>query len=249
MSKQGRLDETLNNIQGRYTFEIELPPPVSVEVADALEWLQGLNSETAHLVITDPPYDSLEEHRARGTTTRLTNEWFEVVDERYYRPLFLEFRRVMRRNAHGYCFCDQSTLPHIKDAVENAGLRWFKFLVWDKCDIGLGYHYRSQHELVAFFGRESGRHLRDRSIGDVLRYKRVRGGYPTQKPVELCQTFVTQSSGPGQHVIDPFCGSGTTGVAARLEGRTFAGCDVSKEAVETARARIDEVNVQGGEDG
>jgi site-specific DNA-methyltransferase (adenine-specific) len=64
-------------------------------------------------------------------------------------------------------------------------------------------------------------------------------GYPTQKPVALLERVVRASSRKGGLVIDAFCGSGTTLVAATRLGRTFAGCDVGQLAIETTRRRLD----------
>lgn len=66
-----------------------------------------------------------------------------------------------------------------------------------------------------------------------------RTGYPTQKPVELQEVFVEALSDPGETVADFFCGSGTTLVAARNHGRRWLGCDVSPQAVQIARSRLE----------
>lgn len=65
-----------------------------------------------------------------------------------------------------------------------------------------------------------------------------RTGYPTQKPRALLERIVTLASNPGDLVIDPFCGSGTTLMAARRLGRRWLGIDASQRAIETARARL-----------
>jgi site-specific DNA-methyltransferase (adenine-specific) len=64
-------------------------------------------------------------------------------------------------------------------------------------------------------------------------------GYPTQKPLKLLDRIVRATSLPGSLVIDPFCGSGTTLVAAATAGRRFAGCDIGDLAMTTTRARLD----------
>jgi len=63
-------------------------------------------------------------------------------------------------------------------------------------------------------------------------------GYPTQKPLKLIDRIVRASSHAGGLVLDPFCGSGTTLVAAARTGRTFVGCDVGALAIETASRRL-----------
>jgi site-specific DNA-methyltransferase (adenine-specific) len=71
-------------------------------------------------------------------------------------------------------------------------------------------------------------------------------GYPTQKPLKLLDRIVRASSLEGSLVIDPFCGSGTTLVAAAAAKRRFAGCDVGDLAIATTRARLDRAGVGYG---
>jgi site-specific DNA-methyltransferase (adenine-specific) len=69
--------------------------------------------------------------------------------------------------------------------------------------------------------------------------RRETTGYPTQKPLALIERIVRASSAKNALVIDAFCGSGTTLVAATRLGRAFAGCDVGQLAIDTARRRLD----------
>jgi site-specific DNA-methyltransferase (adenine-specific) len=69
---------------------------------------------------------------------------------------------------------------------------------------------------------------------------RERVGYPTQKPILLLERIISLSSNPGDHVLDPFCGSGTTLVAAQMLGRKCIGIDVSHDACEVAQSRLDD---------
>jgi len=61
--------------------------------------------------------------------------------------------------------------------------------------------------------------------------------HPSQKPLKLMRWLVRSYTDPGDHVLDPFCGSGTTGVAALREGRTFTGIEMNEGYAEKARAR------------
>jgi site-specific DNA-methyltransferase (adenine-specific) len=68
-----------------------------------------------------------------------------------------------------------------------------------------------------------------------------RTGYPTQKPVLLLNQILNIVTDEGDLVLDPFCGSGTTCVSAKLLKRNFIGIDISKEAVELANSRLEEM--------
>ena len=67
-----------------------------------------------------------------------------------------------------------------------------------------------------------------------------RTGYPTQKPIELLDRIIKISTDEGDCVLDPFCGSGTTLVSAKLLGRDYIGIDINKDAIEISEKRLAE---------
>jgi site-specific DNA-methyltransferase (adenine-specific) len=210
---------------------------------DAVDWLRTLPPESIDLLITDPAYESLEKHRAVGTTTRLkhskssSNDWFAVFPNARFGELFAEVFRVLKRNTHFYLFCDAETMFVAKPEAERAGFRFWKPLVWDKRTIGMGYHYRARYEFVLFFEKGK-RRLNDLGISDVISVPRIHGGYPAENPAEVSAVLVGQSSQPGEVVADPFMGSGSVGVAAAQLGRRFFGNDLNPDAVRMARERL-----------
>jgi site-specific DNA-methyltransferase (adenine-specific) len=216
---------------------------VELARSDAVTWLGTLQEESVDLVITDPPYESLEKHRAIGTTTRLkvsnasSNPWFPIFPNARFPELFAETYRVLKPNSHFYLFCDPETAFIAKPLAEASGFRFWKPLIWDKKSIGMGYHYRCRYEFVLFFEKGK-RRLRDLSIADVISVPRIRNGYPSEKPVELAETLVRQSTIPGELVADPFLGSGSFGVAALQAGCRFVGNDIAEEALVYARRRL-----------
>ncbi|MFI8567699.1 DNA-methyltransferase [Rhodococcus sp. NPDC078407] len=66
-----------------------------------------------------------------------------------------------------------------------------------------------------------------------------RTGYPTQKPILLLERIIELTTEPGDMVLDPFCGSGTTLIAAKLLGRSYLGIDKSSDAITLTQARLD----------
>ncbi|HBN6897949.1 TPA: site-specific DNA-methyltransferase, partial [Vibrio cholerae] len=180
---------------------------------DAVDWLKTLENCSVDLFITDPPYESLEKYRQIGTTTRLkeskssSNQWFSVFPNTRFEELFREVYRVLKKGSHFYLFCDQETMFLAKPIAESVGFKFWKPIVWDKCAIGMGYHYRARYEFILFFEKGK-RKLNDLSVPDVLEYKRVWKGYPTEKPVELLEVLIRQSSSENEIVADSFFGSG-----------------------------------------
>lgn len=210
---------------------------------DAIDWLKTLDSSSVDLIITDPPYESLEKHRKIGSTTRLkqskasSNKWFNIFPNDRFEELLKELYRILKKNSHLYIFCDQETMFIIKPIAEKVGFKFWKPIVWDKVAIGMGYHYRARYEFILFFEKGK-RKLNNLSISDILVEKRITRGYPTEKPVNLAKILIEQSSKEHEIVIDPFCGSGFVGIAAKMTNRKFKGTDINLEAVKLAIDRI-----------
>lgn len=114
-------------------------PKFHLSRRDAVAWLGDLPSESVDLVITDPPYESLEKYRAIGTTTRLkhskssSNDWFSIFPNARFPELFQQVYRVLKKNAHFYLYCDPETMFVAKPLAEAVGFKFWKPLVWDKC--------------------------------------------------------------------------------------------------------------------
>lgn len=218
-------------------------PRFQLTQGDAVAWLRALPSSSVDLVVTDPPYESLEKHRAVGTTTRLkhskasSNDWFTIFPNARFPELFAEIYRVLKKDTHFYLFCDPETMFVAKPLAEAAGFKFWKPLIWDKMSIGMGYHYRARYECVLFFEKGK-RKLHDLGIADIIQSKRISGGYPAEKPPEVSEVLIKQSTDTHQLVVDPFMGSGSVGVAAIRNGRNFRGNDLCLEALEITQQRL-----------
>lgn len=175
-------------------------PNALVFQCDAFEALRFLPDETVDLVVTDPPYASLEKHRdskARirkyerdkaagklvGTRIPRLRDWFPVMPNERFPELLSELYRVMVPDSHCYIFCDDETSDVIKAAVEamigergpKNAFTWWKRIVWDKLHRGQGYHYPNQHEFVVFIEKGK-RKLNLHAHTSVLACKRVSKG-------------------------------------------------------------------------
>lgn len=204
---------------------------------DALTLLKQQPDESTDLICTDIAYESLEKHRKIGTTTRLKKEWFPIFKNSEVEDLLKEFYRVLKKNRHFYFFCDNDTMFYVKPLAERIGFHYSNTIIWNKMVIGMGYHYRKSYENILFFEKGK-RPLNNRSIGDVVSFKRVHGGYPTEKPLPLLELLIQQSTQEGEVVVDPFMGSGTTAVAALLNRRGYIVGDIDEKAIISTKERI-----------
>lgn len=238
-----------------------------MEKTGALEGLRALSDNSVDLVVTDPPYDTLEKHREVGTTTRLkkskqsSNEWFETVDFDYLFEVFKEVFRVLKKPSHLYVMCDEETADVLKPRLRNIGFDQRKSLIWEKvgkieqvncpnCGAhvternrpgtpGMSYPWRSCYEMILFFEKGKRPAAEDRSQRNVLKVPWIKGpgAYPTEKPVNLLERIIAQSSHEGDLVLDPFAGSGSCGEASFNLNRNFLGFDVEDRAVARFKER------------
>lgn len=229
----------------------------TVHQIDAFELLASLPDASIDLIVTDPPYESLEKWRKLGTTTRLkrskgsSNEWFPTIPNSTFPKLFAEFYRVLKPGTHAYIFCDaetrdilmtgyapQTDTRHFDNSpVIQAGFKFWKSLVWNKERKGMGYHYPAMHELVIMLEKvekkNKHRQLNFNNSGDIISAKALRGRdyYPTEKPYGLLKVLISESSNEGDTVLDVFAGSGKVGMVCRDIDRKFILGDINTESI------------------
>jgi len=219
---------------------------------DCLEILSTLEAGSVDAVITDPPYSSgarqTNQLRARGSMLRgekWENEWFGTDNLSsvgfifFMRGLALSLFDKCKYGAHLYIFIDWRNYPLLYQVIESAGWRVNNLLVWNKEIFGMGDNYRNQHELVILASKGTPGKCYRHDIPNVIDSKRVKQtNHPTEKPVDLIELFLQVSTQPNDIVLDPFMGSGTTGVACAQLGRRFLGCEISPEYFTIAQKRI-----------
>lgn len=226
---------------------------------DALGGISRLTIESVDAVIMDPPYCSggiKEAGKSRAPGQGLRSEtlqrfgWFRGDDMGtaglvwLLRAIAFESIRVMREGASLVVFCDWRMMTNLAPAIESAGLRFQNLIVWDKRSMGLGVGFRMQHELALHFVKGSGI-FHDKGTSNVLQARRVHPServHPAQKPIDLMRQIVRVVAPVGGLVVDPFAGSGSTGVAAILEGRRFIGIEREAAHVNVCRLRLAEAS-------
>lgn len=223
-----------------------------IEHGDCLDVMRGMADASVDAIVTDPPYSSGARTAAsvtnRGGMGRSTRWADKPLDSDQMtstgflwlmREVGRESLRLLRPGGWFVSFIDWRQYPALYGALETTNLRVCNMLVWDKVAFGLGNGFRNQHELAIVATKRVGKPL-NRATGNVLRSKRLKSSdrHPTEKPVDLLEQILKVVVPPGGVVLDPFCGSGTTGVAAVREGFRFVGIEREAEYVEIARARV-----------
>jgi adenine-specific DNA-methyltransferase len=221
---------------------------------DCLEYLQSMESNSVDAVMTDPPYG--KGYHDGGPPNVAGTKWRGVAiagDKRADTRFVEEVSRVLKVGGAFYMFSQWMVESVWIDAIREAGMNVRNRIIWAKPHWGMGdprTTYGPQHETILFASK--GRHeLKGKRCGDVwvdnstsaFRRGRV---HPNQKPVELMVKAIERSTSPGDTVLDPFMGSGTTGVACARTGRNFIGVEIEESYFEIARRRMELSEVPHG---
>lgn len=225
-----------------------------LHLGDSLRALEAMADASVDGVVTDPPYCSV------GTASQATGAKYVQTGTKLSRPDFAgdgrdarswlrwctawlsECLRIARPGSVLCVFTDWRQLPSLTDAVQFAGWHWQGVVSWDKTQgtrPRMG-GFRAQCEYVVWASKGK----LDASSGYTLpgsftlpRTRDDRVHHQTSKPIALMRELV-KIVPEGGVVLDPFAGSGTTGVAALLEGRRFVGVELVPEIHQIASSRL-----------
>ena len=156
-------------------------------------------------------------------------------------------RRKLARGGTFTAFTDWRMAVQLAPAIEAAGFRYQNMIVWAKPSPGLGSGFRAQHEIALHFSNGTPAY-HSAKYGNVLNVGRVSATsreHQTEKPVELMASIVETVAPMGGIVLDPFMGSGTTGVACANVGRRFVGIEIDPRYFDIACKRIEAAQAQG----
>jgi DNA modification methylase len=221
-----------------------------------------LSGEKASAVFTDPPYNVPMKGHAGGKGRRQHREFpmasGEMTQEGFRR--FLEDALGLAaahsvEEAISFACMDWRHSPEIQGAIGGIGCEILNVCVWVKTNGGLGSLYRSQHEFVFVYGRAGVPHINNVQLGKFGRNRtnvwnypgmnsfarrgRIRGldMHPTLKPIAMVSDAILDVTRRGDIVLDPFCGSGTTILAAERTGRRAYAIELDPGYVDTAVER------------
>ncbi len=223
-----------------------------IQCSDYRDFLRSLDRNSVDLVLTDPPYavsrktgfSSVKNGVQRFAVSMDFGEWdhqqidlVAFADETY---------RVMRRGGTVIVWYDLWKISHVYDALAGAGFKMLRLIVWNKTNpvpLNSRCTYLSNSREMAVVGVKGGSPTFNGAYDSGnYSYPIPRHGgkriHPTQKPLDLFRELVRKHSSPGDLIIDPFLGGGTTAVAALQEERLFAGCDIDESYAQAAEIRL-----------
>ena len=244
---------------------IERIGDATMYLGDAREIAVSLPDGCADMIFTDPPYghnnndgDLIHRREAAlglvpidGSSPRpIANDGHEAATD-LAGWLFAEAPRLLAKGGCCCCCCGGGG-PDPQFArwslMMDSSLNFKQMVVWDKGPMGMGWHYRRSYETV-LVGQKKGGPCKwydtTDAVENIIRPGRVAkiipraGDHPTPKPPELAEEFIRLHTLPGETVLDPFMGGGSTGIAAIRLGRKFIGIELEERWFDLACERIE----------
>lgn len=223
---------------------------------DCLELLKGIPDESIDLIATDPPY-LVSSTNVGGTINNIKKLNKSLSDlkkniditQGYNIELYGEqFIRVMKQ-INIYLWCNKAQIPEYFDFYVKKHKCKFDIICWHKTNALPTYSnkYLSDTEYMLYFRKGSGKCFpqsyedgKTFYIAPINHKDKKLYGHPTIKPLDITEKIIRNSTREGQLVLDPFMGSGTTGVACVNMDRKFIGIEIDKEYFDIAQKRINE---------
>ncbi len=219
---------------------------------DWKKFIRDIEKGSVDLVLTDPPYaisrDTGFANVKNGVKRFAVSMDFGKWDHEAINltKFCQECHRVLRNGGTAIIWYDLWKITDLENAMRNAGFKMIRLIIWQKTNpvpLNQSATYLSNSREVAVVGVKVGKPTFNAKYDNGIYSHSIprHGGHkihPTQKPVNLFSELVLKHSNKGDLVIDPFLGSGTTGVSAVEHGRDFAGCEIDSDYVRAARLRI-----------
>lgn len=217
---------------------------VTVHHGDSLDIMPTIDAGTVHSCVTDPPY--VIGAVSAGNMASKSGGWADMMNSAlWFTEWYRQVDRTLRNDASFWTFCNWRTLPVVMKSAISAGLPVTSLMVWDKEWIGPGgsQGLRPAYELCALIAKPAFA-IQDRGVPDVWRHKtggHKPNGHPAEKPVGLVERILkTSGLKPGETVLEPFAGSGTTAVAAKALGLKCIAIEAEEKYCEIIAKRLDQ---------
>ena len=212
---------------------------------DCLEVMDGIKDKSVDLIVTDPPYLMDYQSNRRKKEDRFDKIKNDKGNYMLIQDYLEECHRIMKDNTAIYCFCSWHNIDFFKNEFEKH-FKLKNILVWNKNNHGTGDlkgSYAPKHEFI-LFGHKGRTLLREKRIADVIDCPKISSNkltHPTEKPQDLLEIFIKQSSDVGSIIFDGFMGTGSCGIAAKKLNRNFIGIELDEKYFNIAKDRLENI--------
>ena len=212
---------------------------------DCLEIMGGIKDKSVDLIVTDPPYLMNYQSNRRKKEDRFDKIKNDKGNYMLIQDYLEECHRIMKDNTAIYCFCSWHNIDFFKNEFEKH-FKLKNILVWNKNNHGTGDlkgSYAPKHEFI-LFGHKGRTLLKEKRIADVIDCPKISSNkltHPTEKPQDLLEIFIKQSSDVGSIIFDGFMGTGSCGIAAKKLNRNFIGIELDEKYFNIAKNRLENI--------
>lgn len=222
---------------------------VDIKCGDAYKLIKEIPDKSVDLIVTDPPYKVTARGSAGnsgGMFQKKINKKGQVfnfndISCKEYAP---EFYRILKEGTHCYIMTNHTNLIEMLNVFTESGFKFVKCLIWNKGNKIMGQFYMNQYEYIMFFRKGKARKINNCGTADILnvdnKKTKINGKnlHDTEKPIELMEVLIENSSNENELILDPFMGIGSTGVACKKLNRNFIGFEIDEEYFRIAGQRI-----------
>jgi len=204
---------------------------------DCIRLMKKMQSNSVDLIVTDPPYgDNVAYGHLNKTIVNNQNPLVNC-------QALVECYRILKKNSTLYNFTNWKHYPFLTEFI----MRYTKFrirhvIVWRKRGFGMGYAFRHQFELILVLDKLNPKYTLTNfsDVQDAEYILHNKKTHPHQKPLDLLIKMIKHSSKEGDLVFDPFCGSGSTCLAAHLSNRKWLGIEQDSKYFRMAVQKVKE---------
>ena len=215
---------------------------------DCLELMQQIRSETIDLIVTYPPYKIITGGDSNGKNSIRPKGVLSGNRELMkFIPKFSEWLpecyRVLKNGTHAYFMVNSTNLTEMLVEVEKTGFKIHNILIWKKNNCTPSQFYMKNCEYIIFCRKGKAKYINNMGGSKTVHdFNNIIGNkvHPTEKPIELMKFYIENSSEENDTVLDPFMGSGSTGVACVNTFRKFIGIEMDENYFNIAEKRIAE---------
>lgn len=238
-----------------------MPNLIATSIGPHTVYLGDMREVVPHVgkvncIVTDPPYRLTsggpsgmlggvldpKNYKNDGAIVKCDIEWWEIM------PVLVK----ALDDGDAYIMANNRNLEEMLIHASYAGFEFHNVLIWDKISATANRWYMKNCEFTGYFYRGKAKMINDCSAKQIIRcpqkdeagkfYETAedkRAGHPTEKPVALMQHYIENSTQPGDVVLDPFAGAGSTGVACVKSGRKFVGIELEEKHFAATCRRIE----------
>jgi site-specific DNA-methyltransferase (adenine-specific) len=213
---------------------------------DCIEEMKKMDDNSIDLCLTDPPYKTISGGSVKGLAYKYKTSILKNNDGKIFKENNINFTewaaevyRILKPNSHFYTMTNNLNLRNTMNYCHDIGFKFHNFLIWKKNNVLANRWYMKNCEYILFFRKGKSKAIFNMSTKQILEIDNIRNKFhPTQKPVKLMQILIENSSSDNEIILDPFMGSGSTGVACKNLNRNFIGIEKDTEYFEIAKSRI-----------